>query len=126
MAYLWEVTEALSLLCEADENDETVVSICTKALDEINSRLKPDADLTDPRITAAAAGQAFYNLTVKRLGTQSTENLSGFKAGDLSISYDTVNHTQALETAKEIRDTAFRELTPLLSDNGFFFGSVRV
>lgn len=126
MAYLWEVTEALSLLCQTQEDEETVSLVCQKALDEINAKLKPDADLTDPRITSAAAAQAFYNLSVKQCNSQSEENLSGFKAGDLSISYDTVNYTQQLEIAKELRDNAMKELTPLVRDCGFFFGSVMI
>ncbi len=127
MAYVWEVTEALSLLTDIAENEkEASETICRHCLDEIINLLRPDAEQTDPRIIAAAAGRAFYNLCIKRAWNQEEAKMSSFKAGDLSISYDSANATDQLDTAKEIRDRTLAELTPLLQDNGFFFGKVDV
>ena len=54
------------------------------------------------------------------------KNMSGFKAGDLSISYDKADSQQQLKLAGEIRDNALKELTPLLKDNGFYVGMVDI
>ncbi len=127
MANVWEVMDALSLMTNVDESEkESVMGICQLSLNEILSRIRPDADLADPRITSAAAGQSFYMLCVKRSATETSTNMSGFKAGDLSISYDTVSPASQTELAEKIRDKALQELTPLLSDNGFFFGKVDI
>ena len=67
MAYVWEVAKALGLLTEIDADEkECVEAVCQQALDEINAKLKPDVVLTDPRITSAAAGFAFYSLCVSK------------------------------------------------------------
>ena len=127
MAYIWEVTDSLSLLTDIDDGEkETVEAICQRALDEINSKLKPDVEQTDTRITSAAASLAFYNLCVKRLSLQDETNMSSFKAGDLSVSYNTADPKEQLSLAKEIRDKAMIDLIPLLADNGFYFGKVDI
>lgn len=127
MAYIWEVTDALSLLTDiSDSEKETVEAICQRSLDEINSKLKSEAEQTDPRIAAAATAQAFYSLCIRRLSFKEEANMSSFKAGDLSISYDSANSQEQLNLAKDIRDKAMLELAPLLADNGFYFGKVDV
>ena len=127
MAYVWEVAKALGLLTEIDADEkECVEAVCQKALDEINAKLKPDVELTDPRITSAAAGIAFYSLCVKRSGNKKENDMSAFKAGDLSVSFSESSPTEQLSLAKEIRDKAMLDLTPLLKDYGFFFGKVDV
>lgn len=127
MAYLWEVTEALSLLTDIEQSEkEMSETICRHCLDEIHTLLRPDVEQTDPRIVAAAAGRAFYNLLVKRTWLQEESKMSSFKAGDLSISYDSATTPEQLLCAKEIRDKTMLELTPLLKDNGFYFGKVDV
>ncbi|MBQ8784255.1 MAG: hypothetical protein IJZ57_10855 [Clostridia bacterium] len=127
MAYIWEVTDALSLLTDiADSEKETAEAICQRALDEINAKLKPEVEQTDPRIAAAAAGIAFYKLCIKRCGIQKEAEMTSFKAGDLSISYSTADAKEQLSLAKEICDKAMLEITPLLSDNGFYFGKVDI
>ncbi len=127
MAYVWEVTEALSLLTDVAEGEkETVEAICQRCLDEICALLRPEAELTDPRIITAAAGKALYNLCIKRAWSQQENNMTSFKAGDLSVSYNSLDIQQQLVSAKEISDNAMRELTPLLNDNGFYFGKVDI
>ncbi len=127
MAYVWEVTEALSLLTDIEEKEKEIAeSICQHCLDEIVCILRPDVQQADPRIVAAAAGKAFYNLCIKRAWAQEESNMSSFKAGDLSISYNSVSSQEQLNSAKQIRDNAMAELMPLVSDNGFFFGKVDV
>lgn len=127
MAYIWEITKALELLTDIDESEkETVEAISQQALDEINHQLKPDVDFTDPRIVSAAAGIAFYNLCVKRAGKKSETDMASFKAGDLSVSFNEVSSSEQLSLAKEIRDKAMLGLTPLVADNGFFFGKVDI
>ncbi len=127
MAYIWEVAKALELMTEIDENEkETVEAICQQALDDVNARLKTDIDLTDPRITSAAAGIAFYGLCVKRANQKGDADMSSFKAGDLSISFNEVSSSKQLSLAKEIRDKALLELIPLACDNGFYFRKVDV
>ena len=126
MAYVWEVKRALELLTDVDEEKETVEAICQQALDEINQKLKPDADPADPRIISAAAGVAFYTLCVKRRGKKGESDMTAFKAGDLSVSFNEADPAAQLSLAKEIRDKAVLDLTPLVADNGFFFGKVDV
>lgn len=127
MAYVWEVTEALSLMTNISENEKEISeTICRHCLDDICTLLRPDAEQNDPRIVAAAAGKAFYNICLKRAWFQEESRMSSFKAGDLSVSFDSADAQEQLKTAKEVRDKAMAELTPLLSDNGFFFGKVDV
>lgn len=127
MAYVWEVAKSLELLTEIEESEkEAVESICQQALDEINLKLKPGIDLTDPRITSAATGVAFYKLCVKRANKKDVADMSSFKAGDLSIAFNEANASEQLGLAKELRDKAMLDLTPLVADNGFFFGKVDV
>ncbi len=127
MAYVWEVAKALGLLTEIDEEEkECIEAVCQQALDEINAKLKPDVELTDPRITSAATGVAFYNLCIKRSAGRKENDMSSFKAGDLSVSFNEGGFSEQLSLAKEIRDKATLDLTPLLADNGFFFGKVDV
>ena len=127
MAYVWEIAKSLELFTEIDESEkESVEAICQQALDEINTKLKPGVDLTDPRITSAATGIAFYNLCVKRSNKKGEADMSSFKAGDLSISFSEGSSPEKLSLAKEIRDKAMLDLTPLVADNGFFFGKVDI
>ncbi|MBQ8227561.1 MAG: hypothetical protein IJZ88_00960 [Clostridia bacterium] len=127
MAYVWEVTEALSLLTDITQNEkETSETICRHCLEETLNLLRPDANQSDPRIVAAAAARAFYNLCIKRTWLQEESKMTSFKAGDLSVSYDSASVQEQLNSAKEIRDKAMLELTPLIADNGFYFGKVDI
>lgn len=127
MAYVWEVTEALSLLTDIDHTEkETAESICRRCLDEILTMVRPDVEQSDPRIISAAAGKAFYHLCIKRLRAQEEETMTNFKAGDLSVSYESAKEHNQLNCAKEVCSKAMTELTPLLTDNGFFFGKVDI
>lgn len=127
MANVWDVMDSLLLMTDIHESErKPAMVICERSLDEIVSCLSDNADTSDPRINSAAAAQAFYTLCVKRNSLSETTNMSGFKAGDLSVSYDTVSPQQQLELAKEIRDKAMQNLIPLLADNGFFVGKVDI
>ena len=127
MANIWEVMDSLLLMTDIQESErKPAMVICEHALKEVMSCLSDTADTSDPRITSAAAARAFYTLCVKRASQSETTNMSGFKAGDLSVSYDTVNPQQQLELAKEILGKAMQALIPLLADNGFFVGKVDI
>ena len=83
--------------------------------------MKADADRDDVRIAQAAAGLAYYALCVRRAG--SADGIQSFKAGDISVEKSA---DSSLKFAASVRDSALAELTPLLSDEGFFCCGVEI
>lgn len=126
MADAFDVLDSLQQITELrDEEKSSAESLCSHALFFVTSRLKADADPYDSRIVTAAAAQAFFNLCLKR-ASRDDDGITSFKAGDLTVSKDSAQIDKALALAKEIRDEAFLKLTPLLSDESFFFEKVDI
>lgn len=126
MSNVWEVFDTLKQYTDISEDEkETVMGLCANALEDICSRLKPDADPSDRRIISAASAQAFYMLCIKK-SAPPDDGMTSFKAGDLSLTYSRQNYQQQAQLAKELAQQAMRQLAGLIEDSGFYFGKVDV
>jgi hypothetical protein len=125
----WEVKDYLGQLVDFNENESDIVlDLCRTSLKEIEALLKPDADRGDMRIVAAAAGTAYYKLMLKRSAASSAEEVTGFKAGDVSITQKSTNDDaqKQLEKAEKFCSAMMSKLVPLCEDNSFAFKQVEV
>ena len=118
----WSVLSLLKQLTDIGEGEEKVcLGIALSSLERVNSRLRADADRDDVRIAQAAAGLAYYALGVRRAGN--SDGVESFKAGDITVKKSA---DSSLKFAASGRDAALAELTPLLSDDGFFCCGVEI
>ncbi|MBQ8027526.1 MAG: hypothetical protein IJ261_05360 [Clostridia bacterium] len=102
-----------------EEGAENALPLCQMCLEEVMSRLKPDADVTDPRIAQAAAALACYRTAFR--DAADNNGATSFKAGDVTV---TRTPAAILETACMIRDEAFIQAADLLTDRDFVFRQV--
>ena len=126
MSNVLEAFNALKLYTDiSDEEKEEAVELCTNALEDISSRLKRPDDASDRRVIAAAGAQAYYMLCIKR-SAPPDDGITSFKAGDLSMTYNSQVGNQQIQLAKELLAQAMRQLAGLVEDNGFYFGKVDI
>lgn len=122
----WEVKEYLGHLTEIEESEqENTLELCKASLREIEAMLKVDADRNDARIASAAASLAFYKMSLKR-SFSSSEEITSFKAGDVSITQDTGGSSKQLERAEKLYSEALKSIIPLCTDNGFAFENIKI
>ena len=126
MSNVLEAFNALKLYTDiSDEEKEAAVELCTNALEDISLRLKRPDDASDRRVIAAAGAQAYYMLCIKR-SAPPDDGITSFKAGDLSMTYNSQVGNQQIQLAKELLAQAMRQLAGLVEDNGFYFGKVDI
>lgn len=119
MVTQWTVLSNLRQIASLDEEGAAFgLPLCLVCLEEIRARLRDDADGNDTRIERAAAGLAFYKLTLKRI---SEDGAASFKAGDVSVSQ---NPAELLAIAARVRDEALAGAAPLVRDDLFLFRRV--
>lgn len=125
---VWEVKDALSHLTSWDKSqEEEIVSLCRLSLKEIDAMLKSDADRSDMRIACAAAANAFCKLTLKRsFSSEHKEEVTNFKAGDVSITQSFADNSKQLELAQKLYSDSLHSIIPLCSDNGFAFENIKI
>ena len=122
----WDVKEYLGHLIKTDESEQAqTLELCKASLREIEAMLKPDADRNDVRIACAAAALAFYKMILKRSFAES-EDITSFKAGDVSITQDTGGSAKQLERAEKLYSQALEGIIPLCTDNGFAFENIKI
>ena len=123
----WEVKENLSSLVGlSSDEEENALQLCRECFNEIAAGLKADADTEDARVTAAAAGLAYYKLMLKRNTQTASDEITSFKAGDVSISQGKADTAAQLKTADEYYRQCMSKLIPLCEDNGFAVKNVRI
>lgn len=123
----WDVKDYLAELTDITAyGEEEILPLCRSCLKEIEARLKPDTDKSDIRITAAAAGLAFYKLTIKLNSKSDDGFVTSFKAGDVSINQESIAKKELLERAESFYKNKLNEIIPLCADNSFAFRQVRV
>ncbi len=121
MVTQWTVLSSLRQIASLEEEGTAFgLSLCLVCLEEIRARLRDGANGNDARIERAAAGLAFYKLTLKRI---SEDGAASFKAGDVSVSQ---NPAELLAIAAKVRDEALAGAAPLLRDDLFLFRSVEI
>lgn len=122
----WEVKEYLGHLTVIEESaQEEVLDLCRTSLREIEARLKSDADRNDVRIASAAAALAFYKMLLKKTFSCSDE-ITSFKAGDVSITQNTGDNSKQLEKAEKLYSEALKNIIPLCTDNSFAFENIKI
>lgn len=122
----WLVKEYLGHLTQAEGyEDDEIIALCKASLREIEAMLKADADRNDVRIASAAASLAFYKMTLKN-SFSSSDNVTSFKAGDVSITQDKGGTDKKLERAERLYAKALESIVPLCTDNGFAFENIRI
>ena len=122
-----EVKDSLSRLVDLTPTETAgAEALCRECFKEITAGLKADADSEDARVTAAAAGLAYYKLILKRTGEAATEDITSFKAGDVSISQGKSDTSRQLGNAENYFKQCYAKIVPLCEDNGFAFTNVRV
>ncbi len=118
----WNVLALLKQLTDIDNADEPqALQICLTALEQVKQRLRDDAFEDDVRITAAAAGMAFYTLCIRR--TVNSDDVTSFKAGDISVQKKTAD---TMSFAEKVCSDALAAAAPLFKDEGFLFCKVDV
>jgi hypothetical protein len=117
----WKVLAALRMNFAIDGTDEELMPLCSAAAAELEVRLRENADENDIRLINAAASSVNYRLCMKRMNTG--EEITSFKAGDVSIS---VSPSALIEKAEKEKSEAMLLALPLLADNEFVFRQVVV
>ena len=122
-----EVKDSLLRLVELDETEKSLADgLCRECFKEITAGLKADADGEDARVTAAAAGLAYYKTILKRNSDSAVEEITNFKAGDVSITQNTSNTSNQLKTAEGYFKSCYAKIAHMMEDNGFAFTNVKV
>ncbi len=101
--------------------DEELAPICTMVINELLPRVKSKEMHSDARLVTLAAAMVNYRLCNKRLGT--SDNVTSFKAGDVTVS---VSSSALLENAEKEKTDALLAALPLLKDDEFLFKQVSI
>ncbi len=119
----WAVLEKLRTLPVPQQTEaSTLITLCRAAIDELQPRIRDDADPDDPRLLRAAAGIACMLYACRT--ADDANDVSYFKAGDVTIRRGADDAANALRVARELRDEGLRAALPLLRDDAFVFTSV--
>lgn len=123
----FEVKDSLCRLVDLTQSESVSAdSLCRECFKEIVAGLKADADTEDARVTAAAAGLAYYKLMLKRSSAAAADEITSFKAGDVSISQSKKDISAQLSRAEDYFKQCLAKIAHLYEDNGFAFTNVRV
>jgi len=123
----YEVKDSLCRLVDLTQTEAAGAdALCRECLKEIAAGLKADADTEDARVTSAAAGLALYKLMLKRNSDSASDEVTSFKAGDVSISESKSDIRHGLENAESYFKQCYAKIVPLCVDNGFAFENVKV
>jgi hypothetical protein len=98
----------------SDEELEKYMTLINTAIEDVNSMLKAESYWSESRVMYLAATKANYDLAVAMM---STDNVSEFTAGDVSI----VQNTAFIEYSKSLVEEALNKCATLINDNGFAF-----
>ena len=121
MVSQWTVLSSLRQITSIEAEGAVFgLSLCLTCLEEIRAKLKDGSDEHDPCLERAAAGLAYYKLTLKRI---SEDGAASFKAGDVSVSQ---NPAGLLAIAAKVRDEALAGAAPLLMDDLFLFKGINI
>lgn len=116
----WTVLSDFCAFAQPDAAQRAaVLPLCRASLERLRRVLQKDADPEDPRISRAAAADAFYDWTTRTLARE--ESVTSFKAGDVTISRSA---SAARELAAQVRRDAYLAVLPLLEDPYFVFQTI--
>ena len=116
----WAVLNTLRTLPVPQSAESSLlITLCRTAIDELQPRVRPDADPDDPRLLRAAAGIACMLCACRPVDND--DDVAYFKAGDVTVRR---NASDALRIARELRDEGLIAALPLLRDDAFVFTCV--
>ncbi len=116
----WNVLARFRQLTTIDDTEaENILPLCVVNLQRVMAVINEKADKNDIRIANAAAALTFYDYTLKQ--TAQTDNVTSFKAGDVTVSKTTAN---MMDTAETLKKDALFELTPIMKDTDFIFMNI--
>ncbi len=122
MVSINSVLNRLRQLVTLDEHGaENALPLCGLCLEEIRTKLKKGADEDDLRLAQAAAGLAFYRMTLRNAADG--DGAISFKAGDVTV---TRSPAASMELAVSVRDEALAQAADLLEDRDFIFRQVGI
>ena len=116
----WNVLEALKRNYSPEGSDEELMPMSAAAA-ELAARVRANADCTDIRLINAAAASVNYRLCVKKMNTD--ENVTSFKAGDVTVS---ISPSALIDRAEKEKSEAMLAALPLLNDDEFVFRQVSI
>ncbi len=120
MTTSWNVLSRFRQFVNLDEYEaEKFLPLCIVNLKRIQAQLRDDADADDIRIQEAAACLTYYDYAV--MLSSETDDVTSFKAGDITVSKTTSSLT---ENAEKMKKDALLELTPLMKDTHFVFMNI--
>ena len=99
--------------------DSRLLSLCSSSLEKLFKRLRSDADLSDSRISYAAACDAYYGYALSMMAD--VEENADFKAGDMTVKRKL---RETLAVAEEIKKNGEDAVRELLRDSSFGAWSV--
>ena len=114
-----EIMKRFALLAElSDEDAEQWKPLCGDALTQILTQCRDDVDPAEQSgvLCAAVSALAYYQSMLCIGGRE----LGDFTAGEIKVAH----RTHAVDYAKELWLTARERITPLLRDEGFYFGTI--
>ncbi len=121
MIEIWSILDALRRNHAAEGTDEELAPLCAAAAKELEYRLKEGVDCSDIRLINAGAAMVNYRLSMKKANTD--ENVTSFKAGDVTVS---LSPSAIIERAEKEKSEALLSAIPLLRDDGFVFRQVSI
>ena len=95
--------------------------MCSAAAAELAVRVRQGADCADIRLINAAAASVNYRLCVKKMNAD--ENVTSFKAGDVTVS---ISPSALIDRAEKEKSEAMLAALPLLNDDEFVFRQVSI
>ncbi len=117
MTTSWNVLARFRQFVNIDDTEaEKQLPLCVVNLRRIQAQLRDDVNPDDVRIQEAAACLTYYDYAI-RLSSE-TDDVTSFKAGDITVSKTTSSLT---ENAEKMKKNALLELTPLMKDTNFVF-----
>ena len=99
--------------------DAIVLQECDRALQDVNARRRADVSENAPLVAQTAAALARYSLFLQSMSD--ADRFDSFKAGDLTVTRDS---QKELSLERLILQEALARAAEILTDRGFFFGSV--
>ncbi len=120
MTTSWNVLARFRQLIDIDDTEaEKILPLCVVNLQRIQAQLRSDVNQDDVRIAEAAAALTYYDYAIKL--SSETDDVTSFKAGDITVSKSVSSLT---ENAEKMKNSALLELVPLMKDTNFVFMNV--
>lgn len=114
-----KVLSRLKIMTDIElESEEKALILCSEAASQLNPKLRSPLYGDDPRVISAAAALALAAKT--RNDALSSDGISSFKAGDVTVNMG----TKSVEISQLLLKDALAAAADCLTDSEFFFREV--